>query len=68
MSDPAELFTLKNLIMAIMTLVFLLYNNGTVATGVNAPKLLDRLESAYSLILGAHHIWGQRGGETLALL
>ena len=46
---------------------FLLYRNVTVATGVNAPKLLDRLESAYSLILGTHHIWGRGGGETLPL-
>ena len=27
-----------------------------------------RLESAYSLNWGAHEIWGQGGGETLALL
>ena len=26
------------------------------------------LESAYSLILGSHEIWGKGGGDTLALL
>ena len=30
--------------------------------------LLARLGSAYSLIWGAHRIWGQGGGEPLALL
>ena len=30
--------------------------------------LLARLESAYSLILGSHQIWGKGGGDTLALL
>ena len=30
--------------------------------------LLTRLESAYSLIWGAHRIWGEGGGEALALL
>ena len=30
--------------------------------------LLAHLESAYSLIWGAHEIWGQGGGETLAPL
>ena len=31
-------------------------------------SLLARLESAYSLIWGSHKIWGQGGGEPLALL
>ena len=30
--------------------------------------LLARLESAYSLIRGAHRIWGQGGGEPLTIL
>ena len=30
--------------------------------------LLARLESAYSLIWDAHRIWGEGGGEALALL
>ena len=30
--------------------------------------LLVRLESAYSLILGSHKIWGKGGGDTLDLL
>ena len=30
--------------------------------------LLARLESAYSLIWGAHRIWGQGGGDPLTLL
>ena len=30
--------------------------------------LLARFESAYLLILGVHEIWGQGGGEPLALL
>ena len=30
--------------------------------------LLAHLESAYSLIWGAHEIWGEGAGEPLALL
>ena len=35
---------------------------------LSAGLLLARLESAYSLIWGAHRIWGEGGGKSLALL
>ena len=38
------------------------------AQRINSLLLLAHLESAYSLILGSHEIWGKGGGNTLALL